>query len=150
MGTNTPKKRGIKHGGARAVQLATGRSGPRAHPGSSTIGGRYWWSGAKAVVAVFVGILGLLATFVTLVGPVWPTGPDFSPGVPSSSSPWDIPFVVANKSALFPIRKLTITCYVISALTDTGIEFDEDKTMNSTEEIQTIAPLTQRPYECPF
>src|SRR4029077_15242682 len=32
------------------------------------------------------------------------------PGYPSNSSPFDVPFTVSNKSIVFPINNMTITC----------------------------------------
>jgi hypothetical protein len=61
-----------------------------------------------AIVAPIVTVLGIVKT----VGPVWPTAPSFSPGLPSFGAAIDIPFTIENRSALFPIKNLEITCVV--------------------------------------
>jgi hypothetical protein len=58
----------------------------------------------------------------TFWGPPWPTEPSFDPGFPSFGLPLDVPFSVANKSAIFPISDLTILC---------GLEYFEGKNRRS-------------------
>jgi hypothetical protein len=53
---------------------------------------------------------------IYVLGPPWPVPPSFSPGPPSSGSAFDIPFQVENKSALFGLNNLKITCIVDDAL----------------------------------
>jgi hypothetical protein len=71
---------------------------------------RRLWLASKLVVGTVVTVLGLVATFVSLWGPLWPTAPLFSPGMPSSGSPFDVPFTVTNRSVIFFIRNLIIHC----------------------------------------
>ena len=73
---------------------------------------RRLWLASKWVAGTVMTLLGLGATVVALWGPFWPTAPIFSPGYPSNSSPFDVPFTVYNKSIIFPINDVTITCSV--------------------------------------
>ena len=74
---------------------------------------------AKGIGGFIIGPALAIVAFVYAVwGPLWPTAPTFDPGFPSFSSPLDVPFNVANKSAMFPISELTILC---------GLEYFEGK-----------------------
>ena len=55
-------------------------------------------------------LLAVVVAIYTFWGPPWPTEPWFDPGFPSFGLPLDVPFSVANKSAIFPISDLTILC----------------------------------------
>jgi hypothetical protein len=73
------------------------------------------WSAHKRLWELLIAcgvVLGLAASIAGLWGPFWPTEPNFSPGYPSNSSPFDIPFTVSNKSNTFSINNMTVTCIV--------------------------------------
>jgi hypothetical protein len=67
-----------------------------------------WAVGTPLAVMAF----GLTAV-INVWGPPWPTEPVFAPGLPSAGSPLDVPFAVTNKSALFAITNLQITCIAV-------------------------------------
>jgi hypothetical protein len=97
--------------------------------------------------------LAIVALIYAVWGPLWPTAPTFDPGFPSFSSPLDVPFNVANKSAIFPISELTILC---------GLEEVQFKNPQGGPTIlrevgtsrvvtgQTLRPLETRSYVCPL
>jgi hypothetical protein len=63
--------------------------------------------------STIAGVLALLASIYQLLGgPPWPTDPVFSAEAPSSASPFDNPFDVANSSGLVDIRDLSIHCEI--------------------------------------
>jgi hypothetical protein len=64
---------------------------------------------ARSFGSFIVGpLLAVVVAIYTFWGPPWPTEPSFDPGFPSFGLPLDVPFSVANKSAIFPISDLTI------------------------------------------
>ena len=65
--------------------------------------------GVFALASIAFGV-----TTYAIWGPLWPIEPIFSPAPPSSAAPFDIPFTVENKSVLFSIEELSITCQIIS------------------------------------
>jgi hypothetical protein len=67
----------------------------------------------KLLVKIVYAFLGFLSAYFT---PFWPTEPAFEAGSPSLASPFDVPFTIANKSKLFKITNLTITCEIVEAL----------------------------------
>ncbi len=93
--------------------------------------------------------LALLAFVYGIWGPPWPTEPTFVPGAPSFGSALDVPFIVTNKSVLFPIKKLHILCsaYRIDVgppnWSIQGISF-------SVPGVADLAPGQSRPYTCAF
>ena len=68
---------------------------------------------ARRIIIVLVGLVSLLAAIDQLLGPPWPTRPVFSPGLPSTGSPLDIPFSVTNRSIIFPIHHLIVWCQIV-------------------------------------
>ncbi|MDQ6703003.1 MAG: hypothetical protein M3Z96_07835 [Pseudomonadota bacterium] len=109
---------------------------------------RRLWLDVKLVSGIVVTVLGLLAAIVGILGPPWPTEPSFSPGFPSAGSPFDIPFTVTNKSALFRISNLTLVCKISFARTLLGDTF-ENISVNSTG-INTLQPGQTSSYTCLF
>jgi hypothetical protein len=84
------------------------------------------------ILIAFGVVLGLAASIDELWGPFWPTEPIFSPGYPSNSFPFDVPFTVSNKSLIFPINDMMITCVAdnvkITSFGKTIIEFNNTDT----------------------
>src|SRR5262245_39455893 len=76
--------------------------------------------GARIGAFVVGPVLTILVAIWTLSvwGPPWPTEPSFDPGFPTLSSPLDVPFSVANKSAISAINDLNVEC---------GIEYFQGK-----------------------
>jgi hypothetical protein len=106
------------------------------------------WLAAKVIGSFLVGLVGLIGSIYGIWGAPWPTEPVFAPGPPSFGSAFSVPFVVSNKSALFPINNLMITCHLRRVLTDKN---------NLVEDVgfgilspNVLMPLQSRPYICPF
>jgi hypothetical protein len=78
---------------------------------------RRLWRASKWFLGVAAAVIGLVASVAGLWGPIWPTEPIFSSAFPSSGLPLEVPFAVANKSVIFPIRDLNIRCGLISVRT---------------------------------
>jgi hypothetical protein len=72
---------------------------------------RVLWRAVKAVFGFVVVLVGLIGGAYTMWGPPWPTEPSFVPGAPSFGSPLDVPFTVTNKSSVFSIKNLHISCH---------------------------------------
>jgi hypothetical protein len=88
---------------------------PANQPRTESPAPRSLWSAHKRLWELLIAcgvVLGLVASIAGLWGPFWPTEPIFSPGCPSNSSPFDVPFTVSNKSIIFPINDMTITCII--------------------------------------
>ena len=87
------------------------------------------------------------ASIYAIWGPLWPVEPTFSPTSPSSETPFDIPFTVENKSALFSIEELFITCRIISLNTK-----ENKQVLHShvTIPVTSIERLQSRRYVCPY
>jgi len=114
-----------------------------------------WIRVAKWIVGtMIVGSVGFVASVYQISGgPPWPTDPVFSLQPPSSASPFDTPFDVANKSGLFEIRELSIHC---------EIRFLKSKRMTVTRDFRgkllfpsrgpnpTLAAGTVSAFTCPF
>jgi hypothetical protein len=64
-------------------------------------------------------------------------------------SPFDIPFVVENKSALFSLRELSIQCVLLNAATTLNNRF-VDVAISGVGTTNEIGPMQSRPYTCPF
>jgi hypothetical protein len=60
--------------------------------------------------------LAVLAFVYGIWGPPWPTEPIFAPGAPSFGSPFAVPFNITNKSALFDMNNLSISCGLASRI----------------------------------
>jgi hypothetical protein len=98
-------------------------------------------------------VLAVVVAVYTFWGPPRPTEPSFDLGFPSLGSPLDVPFSVANKSALFAINDLTIEC---------GMEYFQGKNRLGGPTIlrevgsslivkgQTLRALETRSYVCPL
>jgi hypothetical protein len=69
---------------------------------------------AAKVIAFLVASIGLVGSIYGIWGPPWPTEPVFAPGNASLGSPFDVPFLVTNKSALFRLNNLSIICEIIA------------------------------------
>lgn len=153
MTKNKRGRRAKKKGGQRSKGKAPRpQTTPRQSPPqvqSQAAPPRMGWRVAKwALWTAPVAVLAIASGFASLWGPPWPTAPEFSPGPPSRGQPFDVPFVVKNRSALFPIRGLSLDCHLIRASTASGTEFVED--LVSTGFDALLAPGQQRPYTCPF
>jgi hypothetical protein len=128
---------------ARRRELQKIEQAPKEHP--------RWIRVAKWIVGtVIVGSLGLVASVYQIWGgPPWPTAPAFAPGAPSFGSALDVPFIVTNKSVLFPIKKLHILCSANRIVVGPpnwqvrGISF-------SIPGFADLAPGQSRPYTCAF
>lgn len=99
-----------------------------------------------------ITVLGVLSSLYTsFAGPPWPTEPAFSASN-SSTSPFDLPFLVTNKSGVFGISNLKIVCDVLDAEFKSA---SSDVRMTSTYVTSsnvnsTIERLASRPYKCPL
>jgi hypothetical protein len=100
-----------------------------------------WVVGTPLAVVAFG-----LTVVINVWGPPWPTEPVFAPGQPSAGSPLDVPFTVTNKSALFAITSLQITCIAVQI--DTGPPYFKFKDIgfavlgSSTLEVTKSGPQT--------
>jgi hypothetical protein len=116
----------------------------------------YWVvaSSLIAFVALSIGVISGLADI--LGGPLWPTPPTFSPGLPSSSSPLAVPFDVTNKSSLFDIQNLKIDCGLIGRMeNDVGgvLSFgkgDKPAFITISDAFNWLPAGSTRSYTCPF
>jgi hypothetical protein len=70
------------------------------------------------VTAWLLGVATLVQTALAVWGPFWPTYPDIEPEAPSDSFAFGVPFVVHNRSVLFPMLNPSFACYIIEARTD--------------------------------
>jgi len=58
------------------------------------------------------GLVGLLSAIYGLTGgPPWPTTPDIEAHDTTNGSPDILPFIITNRSGLFPIRSIDLVCY---------------------------------------
>jgi hypothetical protein len=90
--------------------------------------------------------LAVIVAVYTIFGPPWPTEPSFVPLSPSFWSPFDIPYTVTNKSILFRVSAISITCKIASARTLLGdIIYNID--VRSTE-INNLQPGQTSSYTC--
>lgn len=69
-------------------------------------------------VLLFAGSLGLnvlsvAANIVQIFGEPWPTEPIFVPGPYSADAPFDIPFIVSNRSSVWPMKNPSFACRAI-------------------------------------
>ena len=99
-------------------------------------------------VAIFSGVLGIVASVAGFWGPFWPTAPTFSPGFPSAGLPLEIPFNVTNSSVLFPIEGLKIACWAEQLKTDRGTLFTQNVFHSGISE--SLQPAETRSYACRF
>jgi hypothetical protein len=108
--------------------------------------------GAKRVLLAIPGApLAVMLFVYGFWGPPWPTPPVFVPGYPSSGgpySPFDVPFTVTNKSALFPIKNLEIRC-VLQPVRLTTITI-KDIAVGGLPNNNKLNPLQTGHYTCPF
>jgi hypothetical protein len=120
---------------------------------------RMWFRGLRRTSGVLVILLGVIASVYGIWGPIWPTAPEFSLGAPSFSLALDVPFNVANKSALFDIRNLIIKCHVIFARLSVSHKFLQDVTIgiegrpydpNNPLARNNIKPGGVSSYVCPM
>lgn len=142
-----------------AITLAQGRSSasedrPKMHASwlqvPQTKSSRLWLirGVVSAGIAAALAVVGQTANVLGIWGPPWPTEPVFSPGAPSAGSPFDVPFLVTNKSAFFPIKELSINCRLIFVETA-----HNNRIFNSAVAVHAanlIEPMQMRPYTCPF
>jgi hypothetical protein len=71
------------------------------------------FGGAKWLGKLALAILGAVGTLSALLGgPLWPTNPEFSVPAPFSITPFQVPFLVRNKSGVFTLRNLNIRCFL--------------------------------------
>jgi len=98
---------------------------------------------------IFGTSIALFGLFYGIFGPPWPTTPEFSPGLPSSGSPLDVPFIVTNHSALFKVIGLSISCRMNSGHTLHGKVFNGVTTISASDG-NTLRPAETRSYTCQF
>jgi hypothetical protein len=108
-----------------------------------------WWQISKWAVGTGVAAVSFIAVIADIWGPIWPTDPIFSPGVPSFGSPLSVPFSVENKSIIFPIKNLSLYCGLIFVRTAHNAGVAELSVTVQTEPNELRAPQS-RPYTCPF
>lgn len=86
---------------------------PQAPPPLPPSKGHLVFGSARWFVLFLVGFVGLIASIYQLTGgPPWPTPPDIEAQNSSTSSPDILPFVITNRSGLFPIKSASLACYV--------------------------------------
>ena len=95
-----------------------------------------------------LAILALATAFYTFIGPFWPTEPEFSPSYPSNGSPFDVPFDVTNRSGVFAIHDLSISCGLIGVKTTYNSHF-HDFSVGSTGN-NYLRELSSQVYMCPL
>lgn len=93
-------------------------------------------------------LLGLGQAFVTFRGPFWPTEPTFLPGAPSLGSPMNVPFFVTNKSAVFSLDDLLITCGPLVVVMTGKNVFNIGRI--GAQGHNVLRPLETRPFTCRF
>jgi hypothetical protein len=106
----------------------------------------------KLTISVALALSAVVGVLYELVGPLWPTQPVFSPGHPSFGTPFDIPFKVENKSGLFAICNIKITCHLIYARSseshDTAI--NTVIFLNSKDNVCIGVQGDNKTYTCPY
>jgi hypothetical protein len=108
------------------------------------------WLVIVGCATLVVGGLAIASNVVQVFGAPWPTEPTFTPGANLSASPFDVPFSVTNRSALFSINNLSLSCRLISGRTvRLRIKFD-DVEVRVAVGVNVLRPLESRPYVCPF
>jgi hypothetical protein len=107
-----------------------------------------WIRVAEWILGTLILTMGAIASVYQLWGgPPWPTVPSFSPGLPSSGPPLDVPFLVTNKSVFFRLDNLKIHCLVRLIKTTTKIFANDDVFATGSN---TIEPTQSRSYTCLF
>ena len=104
---------------------------------------------------VAIGSLCLLAlsvtsNIVTLWGPFWPTEPVFSLSYPSSGSPFEIPFYITNRSVIFPIHDIELSCYLKHITTNNNNIINNSFVKIQPRIPQVLEPEASDPYKCPL
>jgi hypothetical protein len=94
--------------------------------------------------------LAVVAAIYTFLGPPWPTTPVFSPGFPSSGFAFDVPFTIANKSVLFPLKHLQISCGMVDIRLSNGLAITGIDVTASGAEGSSLGPSTSASYTCPL
>ena len=108
------------------------------------------WRPAVRRGSLAVAFLSFIAVVADILGwPIWPTAPIFFPGYPSSNSAFDVPFSVENRSILFPIYDLDITCGLIFVRTKHNSGF-RDLGIRLRTGPARLAVSETRSYTCPF
>jgi hypothetical protein len=119
---------------------------------------RRLWLGTKVTVGFFVGLIGLVGSIYGMWGPPWPTEPEFALASPSFGSSFDVPFSVLNKSALFALDNLSISCVLLrlraggpgaQVSTAEGLSFDQAPKILARG-TNLIPAGGSRPYVCPL
>lgn len=108
---------------------------------------RWFWA---AIVQFPLLILSIASNIVTVLGPVWPTAPIFSPSYPSAASPFEVPFSIENKSSLFPLNNIRIRCVIKDVVSGIGHNRVSDVTLTHEIQGQSIKPSSSNIYTCPF
>ena len=106
----------------------------------------------RRLVVFLVGVLGLIATICGIWGPIWPTRPVFFPGFPSNASPFDVPFNVINKSIIFDLKNLSVSCKLISIRLESetdGSVVERRSGVISARGVGNIVAAQSRSYSCP-
>lgn len=99
-----------------------------------------------------IAFFGLVASISGIFGPVWPTTPMFSPGVPSFAHPLDIPFTVTNNSFIFDVYALKIECLIIDVRVSDkrGAIARLDGNTVKFPAVHKLGAGEKRSYTCPF
>jgi hypothetical protein len=108
---------------------------------------RHMMTAIKWLFRAALGLLAVLGSVYGIWGPPWPVEPTVSPGLPSLGSPFDVPFNVSNKSLLFTIDGLSLSCKLKLVQTN-GLIIPNGIVRLRGE--YTIGPGQSRPYVCPF
>lgn len=103
---------------------------------------------AEWILGPPAALFGVIAGIYSVWGPIWPTEPAFAVTRASSASAWDVPFLVTNSSALFPIKDLEIECVLVSAVTKNQNTFEDAGFGILARSV--LAPGETRPYTCPL
>lgn len=84
----------------------------RQYPQARRSAGRSWVHRGLWALATFL-LAHVTGSFLNLWGPLWPTKPEIELETPSFSGAFTIPFYVRNRSAIFDLENLTLTCDLV-------------------------------------
>jgi hypothetical protein len=146
---------------ARSLSMLQGQPAPPAAQSTTLTSPaenvpRRHWSWSLRVIflllwSLLIVALDQTANIVGIWGPFWPVEPIFSAGAPAFGFAFDIPFSVTNKSSVFPIRNLTVTCVVSGqAKGSLGTIFSTKNASIHTDVVSTLSPLETAIYSCPL
>jgi hypothetical protein len=112
-----------------------------------------YWRPSEFAQLIVGSPLAIVAFIYAIWGPLWPTQPSFFPGSPSFSSAFDVPFIVTNKSVLFSLSNLTITCQLLNFRAeghDGSVIQGTNSKISARDVNPTLGRLGSAPFICPL